>query len=96
LIDFSDLDIPGIPKGPLQHLATLASYLATSGPEIGYNSDFVKVYIEVRSNYLAKSLNMLAQGSISTAEKRSTPVYEKGTCGFDSYTDAILRMFKVL
>ncbi|CAG8675218.1 14509_t:CDS:10 [Funneliformis caledonium] len=74
-----NLDIPGIPNGPLQNLATLSSYLATSGPELGYNSDFVKAYIEVRSNYLAKSLNLLAQGSISTAEKRSTLVYEKGT-----------------
>ncbi|PKC67670.1 Exo70 exocyst complex subunit [Rhizophagus irregularis] len=89
-----NLDIPGIPQGPLQNLATLSSYLSSFGPEIGYNSDFVKVYIEVRSTYLTKSLKTLAQGSISTAEKRSTPVYEKGTCGFNSYTDAILKMFK--
>jgi exocyst complex protein 7 len=92
---FSDLDIPGIPQGPLQNLAILSSYLSTFGPELSYNSDFVKVYIEVRSTYLTKSLKTLAQGSINTAEKRSTPVYEKGTCGFNSYTDALLKMFKV-
>ncbi|RHZ56375.1 hypothetical protein Glove_402g16 [Diversispora epigaea] len=87
-------DIPGIPPGPLKNLATLSSYLATYSPELGYSSDFVKAYIDVRSNYLVKSLTLLAQASISTAEKRSTPVYEKGTCGFNSYTDALLKMFK--
>ncbi|CAG8603375.1 9075_t:CDS:10 [Cetraspora pellucida] len=76
-----------------KNLATLSSYLATAGPELGYTSEFAKVYIDVRSNYLVKSLTMLAQASISTAEKRSTPVYEKGTCGFNSYTEAVLMMF---
>ncbi|RIB02778.1 Cullin repeat-like-containing domain protein [Gigaspora rosea] len=87
------LEIPGIPSAPSKNLATLSSYLAITGPELGYTSEFFKVYIDVRSNYLVKSLTMLAQASISTAEKRSTPVYEKGTCGFNSYTDAVLMMF---
>ncbi|CAG8477746.1 11307_t:CDS:10 [Diversispora eburnea] len=87
-------EIPGIPSGPLKNLATLSSYLATYSPELGYSSDFVKAYIDVRSNYLVKSLTLLGQASISTAEKRSTPVYEKGTCGFNSYTDSLLKMFK--
>ncbi|CAG8439218.1 7431_t:CDS:10 [Ambispora leptoticha] len=88
------LNIPGIPQAPLQNLQILASYLATSDAELGYTSDFVKVYIEVRSAYLLKSLTMLSQASISTAEKRNKPVYEKGTCGFISYVDAMLRMFE--
>lgn len=91
----SDLDIPGIPQAPIQNLAKLSSYLETYGQELDYKSNFVNVYGEVRSNYLVKSLTLLAQGSVSTAERRNTPVYEKGTCGFDSYTEAMLRMFKV-
>ncbi|CAG8459687.1 65_t:CDS:10 [Scutellospora calospora] len=71
------LEIPGIPSVSSKNLKTLSSYLATTGLELGYTSEFVKIYIDVRSNYLVKSLTMLAQASISTAEKRSTPVYEK-------------------
>nr|CAG8548890.1 2789_t:CDS:10 [Entrophospora candida]CAG8598908.1 287_t:CDS:10 [Entrophospora candida] len=89
-----NLDIPGIPQAPIQNLAKLSSYLETYGQELDYKSNFVDVYSEVRSNYLVKSLTLLAQGSISTAERRNTPVYEKGTCGFNSYTEAMLRMFK--
>ncbi|KAG9284089.1 hypothetical protein G9A89_022863 [Geosiphon pyriformis] len=89
-----NLEIPGIPQTPLQNLEILSSYLATSDMELGYASDFVKVYIEVRSPYLLKSLTMLSQASIATAEKRNTLVYEKGTCGFISYVDAMLRMFE--
>ncbi|CAG8472348.1 12990_t:CDS:10 [Acaulospora morrowiae] len=89
-----NLDIPGIPQDSLEILSKLATYLVASGPEFGYNSDFVKDYVDIRSNYLVKSLTLSSQGSISTAEKRSTPVYEKGTCGFNSYTESLLKMFQ--
>jgi len=88
--------MPVIPPVPLEDLARLSSYLSGSDIELGYSSDFVRVYVDVRSAYLQKSLTSLAQGSINTAEKRSTVVYEKGTCGFISYVEALLRMFEVM
>ncbi|CAG8591414.1 129_t:CDS:10 [Paraglomus occultum] len=87
-------EMPVIPTAPLEELARLSSYLAGSDMELGYSSDFVRVYVDVRSAYLQKSLTSLAQGSINTAEKRNTTVYEKGTCGFISYVEALLRMFE--
>ncbi|CAG8625894.1 1779_t:CDS:10, partial [Paraglomus brasilianum] len=87
-------EMPVIPTVPLENLARLSSYLAGSDIELGYSSDFVRVYVDVRSAYLQKSLTSLAQGSINTAEKRNTTVYEKGTCGFISYVEALLRMFE--
>ncbi|CAJ0880946.1 4128_t:CDS:10, partial [Entrophospora sp. SA101] len=57
-----NLDIPGIPQAPIQNLAKLSSYLETYGQELDYKSNFVDVYSEVRSNYLVKSLTLLAQG----------------------------------
>ena len=79
----------------LKQLSQLSTYISTSEKEIGYTVDFSKPYIEIRSNYLLKSLHTLSQ-SVQVSERHQGISYEKGSGEFLKYMECFTKAIQVL
>ncbi|KAI9488929.1 Cullin repeat-like-containing domain protein [Zychaea mexicana] len=79
-----------LPNDSLKQLSQLSTYIATSEKEIGYTVDFSKPYIEIRSNYLLKSLHSLSQ-SVQVSERHQGISYEKGSGEFLKYMECFTK-----
>ncbi|KAJ1973028.1 exocyst complex component exo70 [Dimargaris verticillata] len=71
----------------------LVTYLATSESETGTRIDFSKVYVDIRSTYIFKSLTSLRTAAETMREPMATSaVYQKGTAPFIQLTDCLLKL----
>ncbi|KAJ3105464.1 GTP-binding nuclear protein gsp1/Ran [Phlyctochytrium planicorne] len=98
-LEFAHADnvIPTIPKEKLDELSVLAAELGSLDMAPGDKGDLrehVKIYAEVRSAYLKKSLAPLA-AMAGTQDLKKSQVYQKGTSSFPAYMRCFLKMIKV-
>lgn len=77
-----------------KNLSQLSQYISSSEAEIGYAVDFTKPYIDIRSAFLVKTLQPMAQASL-LGERVAGSHYERGGSGFLKYMECAVRMFKV-
>ncbi|KAI9197159.1 Cullin repeat-like-containing domain protein [Polychytrium aggregatum] len=84
---------PGISEEHLQKLHTLSSELAAiSQAELGLVTQYVKIFSDIRSSYLQKSMQPLATAS-NTPDKKLT-VYQKGSGAYITYFRCLLKVMK--
>ena len=89
------LDIPGIPDEDLNTLSTLSNYLNTAESELGSGvTDHIKIYMDIRSAYLIKSLHGLNEAA-HVQDLKKIDVYRKGSFAFLTYTSCLFKMLKV-
>jgi exocyst complex protein 7 len=95
-----------IMSAPLfKNLTQLSTYISSSEHEIGYAVDFTKPYVDIRSQFLQRSLSPLSHASLSWATGAIQGAgggmgsadmgYEKGKADFLKYTECVVKMIKV-
>lgn len=85
---------PAGASGSLKQLSQLSTYIAASEQEIGYSVDFTKPYIEIRSQYLLKSLHPLSQAVQASERHQGSSSYEKGSSELLRYMECVARMLQ--
>ncbi|KAJ3207819.1 Exocyst complex component 7 [Dinochytrium kinnereticum] len=93
----ADKPPPTIPQEKLDELSNLAAELGTLDMAPGDKGDLrehVKIYAEVRSGYLKKSLAPLASVA-SSQDYKKVQGYQKGASMFPAYLKCFLRMIKI-
>ncbi|TPX35775.1 hypothetical protein SmJEL517_g01873 [Synchytrium microbalum] len=90
---YADGDIPGIPEADLETLSTLSTYLNAAESELGPVTDHIKIYMDIRSAYLIKSLHGLNEAAHAQDFKKMD-VYKKGSFAFLMYTNCLFKMLK--
>ncbi|KAJ1974632.1 exocyst complex component exo70 [Dimargaris xerosporica] len=87
------LSIPKPPQATIRLLEMLVTYLATSESETGTRIDYSKVYVDIRSTYIFKSLASLRTAAEHMREPMATSaVYQKGTAPFIQLTHCLLKL----
>ncbi|SPQ20045.1 bbea9305-d17a-4ea3-a44e-26ac8505fead [Thermothielavioides terrestris] len=90
---------PVLSQDKFARLGLMNSYVASvhrqsSGGGAPQDSPIAKIYIEIRSQYLASSLVNLATASTSTAKKKNADaIYRAGTSGIGTYAQAMEGLF---
>ncbi|KAI8818604.1 Cullin repeat-like-containing domain protein [Fimicolochytrium jonesii] len=95
--NYLDKDIPHIPDEPFRNLLALSLELQTSSiGDLSFPPVYLKIYEEVRSNYLVKSLQGLASATRESELKsaQAKTAYERGTSPMVAYTKALLKMMQ--
>ncbi|KAJ3056038.1 Exocyst complex component 7 [Rhizophlyctis rosea] len=90
-------EISGPPQTLLQNLSLLSAELATSTDYIGPLTTYIQTYEEIRSAYLVKSLQSLAQNAREQDQKGTAAkkaAYVKGSSAFVPYSKCLLRLLK--
>ncbi|RKP26698.1 Cullin repeat-like-containing domain protein, partial [Syncephalis pseudoplumigaleata] len=82
-----------VPASVLDSLASLGTYMSSAETEFQYQTDYTKIYSEVRSAYLKKAYTMLAQ-SAGMGDGKVGGVYQKGSSPFIGFTEGLIRMLK--
>ncbi|KAI8878474.1 Exo70 exocyst complex subunit [Backusella circina FSU 941] len=78
----------------MQQLALLSENIVSSEREVGYSVDFTKPYIDIRSNFLQKSLHPCLI-AVQASDKHQGISYERGTSEFLKYTDCYAKLLEI-
>ncbi|KAK7927757.1 exocyst complex protein exo70 protein [Apiospora marii] len=77
---------PVISQDKISRLSLVNSYVARNATS---ENPLVKIYAEVRGQYLQQTLLNLAYASVNTAKKKSEAIYRSGTNGLGMYSQAL-------
>ncbi|KAK7956790.1 Cullin repeat-like-containing domain protein [Apiospora aurea] len=77
---------PIISQDKISRLSLVNSYVARNATS---ENPLVKIYAEVRGQYLNQTLVNLAYASVNTAKKKSEAIYRSGTNGIGMYAQAL-------
>ncbi|KAJ3022119.1 hypothetical protein HKX48_006948, partial [Thoreauomyces humboldtii] len=90
-----EAEIAHIPDEQFQNLLRLSTELQTSSiGDLSFPPTYLKVYEEVRSSYLLKSLQPLASQTREQELRGHKTAYARGTAAMVSYTRWLLRLMK--
>lgn len=78
----------------MQQLALLSKNIVSSEREVGYSVDFTKPYIDIRSEFLQKSLQPCFT-AVQASDKHQGISYERGTSEFLRYTDCYAKLLEM-
>jgi exocyst complex protein 7 len=94
LLTFIDKPFPIIPERDVSRLRVINRYMASTtskGSQISvgeYNT--MKIFADIRGNYVARSLTTSSAASLSTARKQNADaLYRRGTCGIGAYASSL-------
>ncbi|KAL9131598.1 MAG: hypothetical protein Q9217_000486 [Psora testacea] len=92
------LSFPALPPEQTSHLRSMERCLASSSARsLSYNQRenvTIRIYSEIRSSYLASSLQSLSIASISTSKRKNPEEpYRQGTSAIGTYANAMEGMF---
>ncbi|KAK6852586.1 exocyst complex protein EXO70 [Apiospora arundinis] len=77
---------PVISQDKISRLSLVNSYVARNATS---ENPLVKIYADVRGQYLQQTLVNLAYASVNTAKKKSEAIYRSGTNGIGMYAQAL-------
>jgi exocyst complex protein 7 len=77
---------PVISQDKISRLSLVNSYVARNATS---ENPLVKIYADVRGQYLQQTLVNLAYASVNTAKKKSEAIYRSGTNGLGMYSQAL-------
>ncbi|KAK8042601.1 Exo70 exocyst complex subunit [Apiospora phragmitis] len=80
---------PIISQDKISRLSLVNSYVARNATS---ENPLVKIYAEIRGQYLQQTLVNLAYASVNTAKKKSEAIYRSGTNGIGMYAQALEEM----
>lgn len=89
-----EIPFPTLPHSRLSDLASINSFLSSNPSrnttQAQKANPAVRVYVDIRGNYLSTSLQNLASASISMSRKKSPDeTYRQGTSGITTYASGI-------
>jgi exocyst complex component 7 len=92
------MPFPTIPQDKVSHLDQIAAAIASAAAQsarLGQRDEdvAVRIYAEVRGDYLQSSLQNLSTASISTSRRRGDELYRLGESGVGTYSESIESMF---
>ncbi|KAF2098524.1 hypothetical protein NA57DRAFT_38966 [Rhizodiscina lignyota] len=86
------LKFPSIPEESVSRLRTIHNHITQSMAQTQASGEAptIKIYAELRGDYMAQSLRNLATASMSTARKTTVDaIYRQGTSGIGTYATAL-------
>lgn len=91
-----NLPFPPIPEQTISRLRTIHNHITQSMQQTQADGEAptMKIYAEMRGDYIAQSLRNLATASLSTARKQAVDsIYRQGTSGIGTYATALEGMY---
>lgn len=91
-----NLPFPPIPPESISRLRTIHSHITQSMQQTQADGEAptIKIYAELRGDYIMQCLRNLAMASMSTARKQTVDaIYRQGTSGIGTYATALQGMY---